>query len=220
MTKHLTLALLLACTSPLLADPEWPEWADDEERSLAVNEGELHFLETPPSSPAHHHINRITITPRSATDGWVKLHQCHTHLDPVPRAEITYRPDNIRRITLLSADNIGKASVQGPNVLLEEIGSGAKLCLNAETRALHRLPDGSLELRNGPYMRRFLDGYYPMFISLTVTYPEQFSIQAIAPTPRAGFSITKKTGQVKLSGWFEGKLFTRIHFQPASEKDR
>ena len=59
--------------------------ADDDLSAIieAVNEGQLVFLSAPPDGEIHHHINRITITESSLDDGWVKLVQCHEHLDPV-----------------------------------------------------------------------------------------------------------------------------------------
>ncbi|MGD8911541.1 MAG: hypothetical protein PVJ68_02195 [Candidatus Thiodiazotropha sp.] len=49
----------------------------------------------------------------------------------------------------------------------------AAICLQAETQSLHPTGQGGYQLRNGPYMRRFLDGYYPMLLTLQVDYPAE-----------------------------------------------
>jgi hypothetical protein len=41
------------------------------ESAHAVNEGPLHFLETPPAKAVHHHQNHIRIKPDSLASGWV-----------------------------------------------------------------------------------------------------------------------------------------------------
>ncbi|OOZ37148.1 hypothetical protein BOW51_03865 [Solemya velesiana gill symbiont] len=204
--------------SALCAANDEDAWFTDnsEERSLAASEGELRFLPSPPASPAHHHINHITITPRSLVDGWVTLNQCHEHIDPVPKAEITFRSERIRNIELIETENIGRAWTEGATIRLEEIDKDARLCLKAETRALHPMPQGGYELRNGPYMRRFLDGYYPMLISLEIHYPEKLKLIDASPQPQPGFQVIKKGDEIALQSWFEGKLYTRIRFRPVS----
>jgi hypothetical protein len=62
-------------------------------------------------------------------------------------------------------------------------------------------------------MRRFLDGFYPMQVSLEIHYPEQFRLQEISPPPQPGFRLRQQQGRIELDGWFEGKLTTRIIFR-------
>jgi hypothetical protein len=51
---------------------------------------------------------------------------------------------------------------------------GARLCLSAQTRALRNTGNGYFNLVNGPYMRKFLDGYYPMRVTLgSTTRPQR-----------------------------------------------
>jgi hypothetical protein len=214
------LSLIFAlCFSTVLtaAEPDWLELIEDpEERSLSVNEGELIFLPEKPEGYHHQHLNTIRITEASLSDGWVQLHQCHHNLDPVGALDIVYRRDRIRKLQILQQRNIGSSKVEDASVMLHDIQRSALICIKAETRALHRLEDGSFELRNGPYMRRFLDGYYPMYLRLEVQHPTSLTAVATVPTEQPGFAHRQAAGSITLEGWFEGKLSTRIRFKQAN----
>ncbi|MCG7985160.1 MAG: hypothetical protein JAY90_20730 [Candidatus Thiodiazotropha lotti] len=191
-----------------------------EEPEIEVNEGVLEFLSQPPEKPVHHHRNQITITRSSLQDGWVELSQCHHHLDPVPRLEIVYHPQRIRDIRIVSSNNIGHAEVVGHKLDLSDVKRSAEICLSAQSRALHNLGEGLYQLRNGPYMRRFLDGYYPMQLSLEVRYPaERIELSGQQPLPEGGVDQESMNGLFKWSGWFTGKLSTQLDFMlnPLSE---
>ena len=71
-----------------------------------VNEGELVFLAQHPAKQVHHHQNYLIINADSLRDGWVRLNQCHDHLDRVPRAQIMYNKDRIRDLQIVTSDNI------------------------------------------------------------------------------------------------------------------
>lgn len=198
------------------ADDDWQLSDDDlESRISGINEGVLEFFSKPPEQPVHHHTNRIEIIPASLDNGWVKLEQCHTHLDPVGLLEITYHPDRIRDIYILSSRNIGTIQVKGAGVELTEIGTGAILCLLAESKALVILSEDGYRLRNGPYMRRFLDGYYPMRVTLEIKYPESLiSLKDYEPQPGESGSIVLTPGFIRWDAWFQGRLFTEFNFIP------
>jgi len=100
------------------------------------------------------------------------MRQCHTHMDPVPSAQVVYNGECIRRLRISSFKDIRKACVEDHTVQLRDIGHGARLCIEAETLALQAQGEGLYTLSNGPYMRRFLDGYYPMHVTMDVDYPE------------------------------------------------
>ena len=186
---------------------------DLEWRIERVNEGRLRFLEHPPQQPVHHHSNRIRITRSSLADGWVALEQCHNHLDAVPASQILYHPERIRAIRILSSEGIGVSRVQDHSVQLQDVGDGARLCLQAESRALRQLPEGALLLQNGPYMRRFLDGYYPMRVSLEIRYPaDLLRLERREPETQPGFRLRERPGLIEADTWFEGRLFTRFTF--------
>ena len=187
---------------------------DDLEARLAeVSEGELSLLARAPDRPAHHHRNKISITAQSLRDGWVGLEQCHSQLDAVAETQIVYLPQRIRNIRILSAENIDAHRVEGPTVQLQGIGHDARLCLRAESQALHRLDADHYRLKNGPYMRRFLDGYYPMRVSLEISYPEnRLSLQGFRPPPGGAGRFEQRTGHLLWDSWFKGRLFTEFDF--------
>jgi hypothetical protein len=190
---------------------------DLQARVARVNEGGLRFLATPPDRKVHHHHNEITLDARSIEDGWARLVQCHEHLDAVPRAQVVYRPEHIRHLKVLEARGIESAWVEGPSVQLQGVGSQAHLCVDAESRVLHRNGDGSVSVRNGPFMRRFLDGYYPMRVSLTVHYPcDALRFTGVDPAVQPGFALVQAPCRVDLNAWFEGRLNTELHFLPVA----
>jgi hypothetical protein len=178
-----------------------------------VNEGTLNFLATPPATPFHHHQNRILITPESLANGWVRLDQCHASLDKVGRAQITFREGFIRDLKVVSSEHIESAWVEGPSVQLRNVATGARLCLSAETRALRDTGSGYYMLHNGPYMRKFLDGYYPMRVSIDVTYPYPLlTLIDITPAAQPGLDIVEAPGNLSVDAVFEGELRTLIQF--------
>ena len=94
------VCLLIGGAVPLPAGTtdDWADFPDDFDAS-AVNEGELEFLAHPPDAPVHTHHNRIRLTAASLVDGWAQLQQCHSHLDPVPDAQIVFRPGRSRQLS-------------------------------------------------------------------------------------------------------------------------
>lgn len=180
----------------------------------AVNEGELHFLTAPPARPPHHHQNHIRIDAASLETGWVHLTQCHDQLDAVPRAQITFREDHVRNLRVLEATRMESARVEGASVQLVGIAPGARLCLSAETRALRNRGAGFFVLQNGPYLRRFLDGYYPMHVSVQVDYPATLlSVVDVSPPEQPGFTVDEFPATLRLDALFEGALTTLVQFR-------
>jgi len=206
-------ALLLA--GPVLAMPDAGTllFDDFEERARRVNDGELVFLATPPDRPVHHHLTRLEITAEGLDSGWVLLQQCHDRIDRVPSAQIVYQPGKLRRLEIAGYRNIESAWVEGDSVQLRNVAADAQLCVVAETRALHDLGGGRYELRNGPFMRQFLDGYFPMHVSLEVKYPEGLELVDIEPPAQPGLDIRQSERWVGLDAWFEGRLSTAIRFR-------
>ena len=184
------------------------ESADD------VNEGVLHFLETAPDRPLHNHQNRIRIDSDSLSSGWVSLSQCHDNLDAVPRAQITFREGFVRDLRVDSFVHIQDAWIEGASVQLRNIERGARLCLSAQTRALRNNGNGYFNLLNGPYMRKFLDGYYPMRVQLEIDYPPRLlTLIDIAPAVQPGLKLDERPGAIRIDAVFEGELLTLIQFQ-------
>jgi len=189
------------------------ELKSDEERALAVNEGELKFLAKPPDKAVHYIHNVLTITNDSPASGWVQLIQCHENLDAVAASQIVYRYKRMRTLTLDSFEKIGKAWVDGNSVQMEDIQSGAKLCIRAEVGILYSDKVGKFVLKNGPFHRKFLDGYYPMHVGLEVRYPDELlKFESIYPDAQPGFSVTRYKNSLQVDAWFEGELRTTIEF--------
>jgi hypothetical protein len=98
-------------------------------------------------------------------------------------------------------------------VQLRDVSPGARLCLRGESRALHDLGGGHYRLRNGPFMRRFLDGYYPMRVFLEIAYPsDRIRLAAHSPDSQEGFRVSEGPGTIGLEANFEGRLVTCFDF--------
>lgn len=218
--KFTPVCLYILLVLPAVAGAACEPGADDPfpcaVDSRDVNEGSLEMLPSPPSGPVHRHSNRITLTAASLVDGWARLYQCHTHLDKVTAAQIVYHADRVRKLKVDSFEGIGRAWVEGATVQLENISATAELCIDAESRVVQPLADNRFVVRNGPYMRRFLDGYYPMHVTLEIILPPgDWTLEKSGPAAQAGFSVARKPGGIFVDAWFEGKLETEFYFMPA-----
>jgi hypothetical protein len=184
------------------------------ESATDVNEGVLNFLQTPPAKPIHHHQNVLRIDADSLNSGWVHLSQCHDNLDAVPRAQITFREGFVRDLRLDSFSRIESAWTEGASVQLINVQPGARLCLSVLTRALRHTGNGYYNLYSGPYMRKFLDGYYPMRVTLDIEYPPHLlKLLDISPPEQRGFQHIESPGSIHLDAVFEGELSTLIQFE-------
>ena len=220
-------ATLLLLNSPLIAKEmsaeELEKWFASDElhppsfQTSEVNEGDLVFLRQIPVADVHHHQNRLIIDSNSLASGWVRLQQCHNNLDRVGRAQILFRKDKVKHIKIISSDNIEEAWVEGNSVQLVNISEQAELCVEAVSRALVANKDGSFSLRNGPFMRRFLDGYYPMHVSMQVSYSGTgLQLASVTPASQQGFRVWQKPEQISYEAWFEGRLKTELRFYPTA----
>lgn len=207
--QRLLVWLMLLAAGPAVA-------AGDDllfESAAAVNEGQLHFLDRTPDKPVHHHQNRIRIEADSLATGWVSLFQCHDNLDAVPRAQITFREGFVRDLKVESAQGVAEAWIEGPSVQLRQIAPGSRLCLSAQTRALRDTGSGYFNLINGPYMRKFLDGYYPMRVTLDIDYPPAaLDLVDVSPQPVDGLVMRSTPGSLHIDALFEGELRTLVQF--------
>lgn len=182
-----------------------------------VNEGELRFLTQAPATPVHHHQNRITLTESSLVDGWVHLVQCHRHIDAVPSLQITYGEGRVRALRVTRAEGMDKAWVHGHTVQMENIAADASICIEAETHALEQDGQNRFVLKNGPYMRGFLDGYYPMHVTMKV-HIEAPGLRFLdtSPLPQPGFQVSSSQREVGFDTLFEGRLTTLVRFTTES----
>lgn len=126
--------------------------------------------------------NRLFINSQSLNKGWINFSQCHNQLDPVPKIEVAYHPTNIRNLQVISFDNIEDVEVLEHSVELINVERGGKVCINGESKTLKIEKDG-FSLSRGPYMRKFLDGYYPMIVEETIEI-ETIKTQLIEQSPQ------------------------------------
>jgi hypothetical protein len=208
MPRRILLSAVLACA---LATAALPTRAANS--ASEVNEGSLVFLDHLPIKPVHHQHNTIRISERSLDDGWTVLEQCHENLDQVPATQIVFNPERVRNLEVVKAVNVGRAWVEGPSVQLQNVGAGAEVCLRADALALRNHGDGTYTLTNGPFMRRFLDGYYPMRVSASVKLlTPHIRFVRIEPAPQTGFRVWELADGINYDAWFEGRLRTVIRF--------
>lgn len=185
---------------------------DDIQRALRVNDGELKLLAALPAKPVHHHHNAIIIDAESLDTGQVTLRQCHYHMDVFARVEVVFDAARVSDLRVLESDRIGRAWVEGASVQLEDVQADARLCIELRSRALWPV-DGGYELRNGPYMRKFLDGYYPMRVTMDVSYPATtLRFVDTVPAVQTGFTVRSADDQIHINAQFEGRLVTVVRF--------
>ncbi|MCI0507940.1 MAG: alpha/beta hydrolase [Gammaproteobacteria bacterium] len=199
-------------------DDEWEQWIDDdsEARALAVNEGALEFLTTPPDKPPHELHHKLVIHSRSLQDGWIDLVQCHENLDRVSLAEIMYHGRRTRNIKVLSSIGIERVWVDKNTVQMVNISDNARVCVTAEVHSLFPNFDGTYSMRNGPFHRRFLDGYYPMHVTMDITLPKgELSFGAITPVEQQGFSVNHGQDSMTVDALFVGELNIEVYFDGA-----
>lgn len=217
------MILLGAALSPLareLTQDELDKWFESDELyppadlALHVNEGQLVFLTRKPDRPVHHHQNHLVISQHSLDTGWVWLQQCHDNLDKVARAQILFKADRVRDLQITTNNNIAESWVENNTVQLRDVRAGARLCVTAWTHALEKDADGRYSMRNGPFMRKFLDGYYPMRVTLDIDYTGTgLKLMSISPARQTGFNIDQQAERLSFDAWFEGRLRTELKFQ-------
>lgn len=199
------------------------QWFDasglfDSQAAQSVNSGELKFVEANKIDTRfdYHMTNRIDFLPNSLTDGWLSLQQCHYNLDAVKALEIVYAADKTRNLTIHSQKYIGQAKVEGNSLQLTNIKGSAQICVSAETRGLERINTQQWQLKRGPFMRRYLDGYYPMQVSLEVDWRQQpIQLTNSQPVVQTGVVIQQSDDYYKGTYQFEGKLHPHLIFEAA-----
>ena len=218
--KILQIFFLLCCgvilMLPALSTAAVDDWSEIEEeaaleqRAREVNEGELQLLDRPPEAAAHLHQNRLMITERSLRDGWVTMYQCHSNLDTVSASQIVYNKERIRNIRVQFSQNIGSARVEGHTVQMKDIAAESEICISADKRALS-YEKGKYYLKLGPFMRRFLDGYYPLHVQLEVCYPS--FLQLVRTSPVDALRHTSgRTSYADFDLWVVGRLDIELVF--------
>jgi len=222
MARLMLSLLLLACAfnSPAreYSQQEMDDWFNSppDPSAADVNEGELEFLTRQPAKPVHHDHNVLTLSDQTVVDGWGELRQCHENLDRVPATQIVFREDRVRKLRIVSSHGVEKAWVEGATVQLKNVGANAKICVALQSKVLYPQPDGTYHIANGPFMRKFLDGYYPMHVSMEVIVKsKKLKFHDITPSQQTGFKVSIQPKLVLFDAWFEGRLNTLIRFTTA-----
>lgn len=217
----LSLTLVEITHAEIDDDNAW-FFEDFEEQIDLVSEGELRFLKLDPADKSHSHHNQISISKKSLETGWSIVEQCHNNLDALSAVQITFNEKTTRNHKIESSSKIERVWVDGTNIELERVEKGAALCLRFETKNVHRQNNGSYLVKNGPYMRRFLDGYYPLNVKLAVNYPcDVIQFVRTKHLVQPGFEVneTKKKNacSVIVNAFFEGQLYTRLSFKSSMD---
>lgn len=202
-----------------LSEKEIERWLNSDDlnppnyQNVAVNNGELFFLSKKPDKRIHQHHNILTIYKNSLIDGWVKLEQCHANIDRVERIQVVFNKKKIRDIRITKATKIKKSWVEGNTVQLENVTDNAVLCIAAWSKALIKNADGRFKLTNGPFMRKFLDGYFPIHVTIDVDFKAtNLKLVQVEPTAQTGFKITQTAKTINMDALFEGRLKTSLTF--------
>lgn len=184
-----------------------------------VNEGELEFIAPITDKSILHSGSVLSITEKSLETGWVGLDQCYRNLDPVGKTDVVHRYKNIKQLKITASGNIGEARVDGQTIQLEDISSSAYICIQAEVQILEKTSQDTFSLSNGPYYRKFLDGYYPYHVTVNISYPaDKLKYTRISPAPQPLFEVIQQPGKLLVDTWFEGILMIDIKFSGADVK--
>lgn len=184
-----------------------------------INEGELEFITRPLKTAPHHHSTHISITANSLKTGWIGNKQCHYNLQTVPAMEIVFRRGYVRNIEIQRSENIGRAWVDDATVQLENVKNKAVVCITSETKSFKKNGDqGQFVWFGGPYMKKFLDGYFPMKVSIAIDYPSKLlSLERLLPQA-VELKAVKLPGHVRLTVMFEGILMLESYFRKVDKQ--
>jgi len=226
--NKIVLAIFIVAIPSLLSASQEPTaeeleaWFNDdsESKTQEVNEGKLNFI-SPVDKKALYSKNILHISEKSIDNGWVRLQQCYYNLDAVPEVQVEYRYKFIRDIKIVSREGIDKAWVEGKSVQLKGVSRQASVCTEAQIRVFYQNEDKTFSLVNGPYHRRFLDGYYPLRVSLDIRYPDKaLRFLKAMPFHDKGIKIQHSINRMFIDAFFEGKLFTEFIFKKRTEKGK
>ena len=131
------------------------------------------------------------------------MYQCHSDLDKVASSQIVYQQNLISDIRIVSSQNIESAWVDGHTVQMKGISAESKICISAERRALV-YANGRYALKLGPFIRRFLDGYYPMHVRVEVCYPGFLQLVSSSPVKALQYNKNRLSfAEIYLGGGVE-----------------
>jgi len=199
---------------------EQDQWLNSDEpikSKKKINLGTLTLLSAKKYPSVMHSQNKIVITPESLKSGWVSLQQCYYNLDAFPKVDVVYKYRKMIDLKVLSYTKIAKAKLGSAkdmkSVELTNVQKGGSLCVSAKVLSLIKTKHG-YQLSNGPFRRKYLDGYFPMKVSVEVQYPKKLlKVLKITPLKIINKNKKQKEGRIKLSALFEGELTTQVYFK-------
>ena len=210
----LSFVMSLSAQSSEITEEELEAWFnEDENLPIQVDKGQLLLLPKTDHKILHS-ISQIYITPESIKTGWVKIEQCYKHLDPINLTEIVYQYQFIKNFHITDSKNIQSATINQNRIVLKNITKQSLLCIEADVKILNKNPDSTYSIKNGPYHRRFLDGYFPFHVTLVISYPESLlKIKHPNPANATGLSLKEEKNKVIYDNVFAGQLTINTVFQ-------
>lgn len=192
------------------------DWLEDdwEDRVDELSEGELIWYTNEPGPDTSRMQLAIRFKEDSHHHGWLEVRQCHSKLAKAPAVQMVFEDRAVRSLKIEQATNIGKAYIEDDTVQLSDIGNGARICVSSEQQVLHQLDKHHWALVSGPFQRRFLDGFYPMYVEVDV-YWQKDNWRFMHSRPTSGPDISVHTGQLSMRAHFSGRLKTALVFQHA-----
>lgn len=227
--KPLFLSCLLACPLTTYAEmdisqdlsdltPEERAWLEDDSAldAMTVNDGQINWVSAEQTKGKYYLENKITVIPESLKTGWVKFIQCHNQLDPFYKVEVQYHSENTRNLQVQSHDLIDEVNIDNINqtAVLIEAKKGAKVCISGESKTMKATEKGYV-IQRGPYMRKFLDGYYPMYLKESLDWsatPIELEQTHIQTQPGRSFKYSQANKTLTAEYWFEGRLMPTYEF--------
>nr|WP_026279946.1 hypothetical protein [Thioalkalivibrio sp. ALJ16] len=200
---------------PLEDDRLWGEAATVSPEDAQTTSPELTFLLQEPERTPHHHQNQIRLTASSLEDGWADLRQCHNDVAAIRRMVIVYNEQTIDDLQIESTRNIDSALVvDGDRVDLRGVERDAEVCVTARMKLVESEGNGVYRLDNGPFVRRFLDGYFPMRVTMAVSWGDlDLRLEDTEPAEQEGFRVATSDHGLMFDTLFEGELRTRIRLR-------
>ncbi|WP_173271889.1 hypothetical protein [Thiosulfatimonas sediminis] len=200
------------------AEKAWLE--DDSNLNISVNEGQLTYVDPALTEGNYALENRLRILKDATQTQQIEFTQCHKNLDAINSIEIVYNPKTTTNLDVLSSTNIANIEVGADKVALSKVQKGAQICIRGISTTLTYNPTLQVwELPRGPYMRKFLDGYYPMHLQEVLELGEsnlafvKLQIKngpAIQPLKQIGQNANGTT--VTFDYYFEGRLQPTYQF--------
>lgn len=228
MQKYFTGLLLALICLPIQAEltPEQlEEWFNNDKLDLpeeaTVQDEKLRFITSTTRENTPLTEKSYFITPSSLKDGWVVIEQCYRNLDPVPKLEVVYEYQHMRNLQVTQQYNVGKLWIEAQSVQMENLQKGASVCTRAEVKILRQAEQKKYLLLAGPFKRKFLDGYYPMHVKLSIHYPARLIVlDEMYPQPAPGFNVTHTDSLIKIDTHFSGKLYLAMSFTPQASQQK